>query len=161
VWFGNNLICDPSYPAGIRRCMGTASVNDLNGLTDGPSCSTSTSPVSSSTVTPSSTSSVSSTVTPSSTSAVSSTVTPPSTSVVSFSVTFSKFPNAQIVRVQYKVQNAKGQNWSATTVDGTKTTAAITGLLPNTIYEYRFIVINLDGTRPPVGPTLTFKTPSS
>jgi len=74
-------------------------------------------------------------------------------------VTFSKFPNARIVRVQYRVMDSKG-GWESVTVDGTKTSAQIHHALPNTTYQYRLIVIDLDGSRPPVGPILTITTPS-
>jgi len=121
LWFGNNLFCDPSYPPGITRCLGTTGLYDYNGATDGPHC-------------------------------------PPI--IVPYTVTFNKFPGAQIVRVQYRIKEAKEPNWSSTTVDGTKTSALITGLLANTVYEYRLVVQNLVAPSPPVGPTLTFTTPT-
>jgi len=142
VWFGNNLTCDPSYPnPGVTRCMGTANYNDYSGATDAPVCP----PL------PTSSGSSSSTISSSvvhSTSSVSSTVTWPT-----------RFPDAKIVRVQYRLQGSNA-NWGAVTVDGTKVSATIPGLLPNTVYEYRLAVINLDGSET-VGPTLTFTTPSS
>jgi len=59
VWYGNgNLTCDPSYPIGIRRCMGTNGYSDGSGSEDAPDCPPL--PTSSSSTTSSSTSSTSS-----------------------------------------------------------------------------------------------------
>jgi len=156
VWFGNNLTCDPSYPPGITRCMGIGGHYDYAG--DAPICPplpTTSSTSSSTSSIPSTTSSASSSSSSTSSSVVH------STSPVSFSVTWpTRFPNAKIVRVQYRLQGSNA-NWGAVTVDGTKLAATIPGLIPNKVYEYRLAVDNLVAPSPPVGPTLTFTTPSN
>jgi len=134
VWFGNNLTCDPNYPVIVTHCMGTSSEYDYRG--DAPNCG------------PGVTSS-------------SSTVIPSSTHLVSYTVDwFTKFPNARTIRVQYQPKNGKGTGWTSYGVDGTKIEATLTGLLPNTVYQYRLVVIPFTGSSFTTS-TLDFTTLSS
>jgi len=72
---------------------------------------------------------------------ISSSITTGSSST-SFRVVFNQFPNAKLVRVQYRAKNTKGK-WKSISVDGSKTSATITGLLPNTDYIYRLVAIQV------------------
>jgi len=136
VWFGNNLICDPSYSIGVTRCMGIQGYYDSQG--DAPNCSVTTSPKSrcrGSSHTG---------------------------NLVSFTVNYHKFHNARAVRVQFRVKNSKkmGIHWACLGVDGFVVNATIPRLLPSTEYEYRFIVRELNKSRLHNTQVATFMTPS-
>jgi len=147
VWFGNSLTCDPTYPPGVTRCMGTASYYDNNGDYDAPNCT-----ISLSTSTSSRSSTISTTRSTSSSSPAS------STHVVSYTITWSEFPNPTLVRLQYQSESTKG-GWIAITVGNTQTTYTLTGLTPSTVYEYR-LVAKTD-TITTTSDTFTFTTPAS
>jgi len=164
VWFGNDLICDPTYPPGVTRCMGTQSYLDNNGEEDAPNC---TIPSTSSTIpSTSSGSSIPSSSNTSSSSTNSTTIDCgkriiSSGTVVSFTVTWNpRFANARTIRVQFRVQTSKPGNWECVGVDGTKVSATIAGLKPNTVYEYRFVVIDFDKSTTVTAVSM-FTTPSS
>jgi len=156
VWFGNELTCDPNYPSGITRCMGTQSEYDYGG--DAPTCPplTGTSSTSSTSSTIPSTSSTSSTIP--STSSTSSSSPASSTHVVSYTITWIKFTNPTLVRLQYQSLSSKG-GWIAITVGNTQTTYTFTGLPPSTKYEYRLVVKTKTATT--TSATYTFTTPAS
>jgi len=124
MWFGNNLICDPNYTPGVQRCMGTQNEYDYGGFyyygtgyyADSPTCGSSTNPTS-----------------------------PSTGSSVTKSLTFGPFVNATIIRVQYKVANAKG-GWKSISITGSQVGTNIAGLLPNTLYEYRLGVFSTPTT---------------
>jgi len=142
VWFGNDLTCDPTYPPGVTRCMGTQGYDDFSG--DAPTC-------------PSlSTSSTSSTI--STTRSTSSSSPASSTHVVSYTITWSKFANPTLVRLQYQSESSKG-GWLSVDVGNTQTTYTFTGLLPSTKYEYRLVVKTKTVTT--TSATYTFTTPAS
>jgi len=147
VWFGNDLTCDPTYPPGVTRCMGTASYYDNNGDYDAPNCT-----ISLSTSTSSRSSTISTTRSTSSSSPAS------STHVVSYTITWSKFANPNLVRIQYQSQTSKG-GWLSKNVGNTQTTYTFTGLLPSTKYEYRLVVKTKTVTT--TSATYTFTTPAS
>jgi len=176
VWFGNHLTCDPSYPTGVTRCMGTTGVYDYSGLTDSPRCPPVTSSSSLSTTSPSSTVAVS-------------LLTPHIENVTaiddqSFSISFASFPiPIKFIRIQYRIKHAPRshikhhhsliarkpqtvapsppplKNWVSKTVSGAATSTVVKGLVPGSTYEVRIFAKSTSKIIGPVSPIIIITIP--